>query len=1196
MAESSSELPSADDRPITTTPDSTPPPVLPLGAVEPTDNSPTVISKNTPRSLSADEAANGIRGRKLAHFELLDRIGVGGMAAVLRARDTQLDRIVALKILPPDLAQDEENVRRFHQEARSAAKLDHENVARVFFCGEDQRLHFIAFEFVEGDNLRTVMERRGRLPVGLALHYMLQVAAGLAHAAERGVVHRDIKPSNIIITPNGRAKLVDMGLARSLGPQPEADLTQSGVTLGTFDYISPEQALEPRDADVRSDIYSLGCTFYHMLTGRPPVPEGTAARKLHHHQHVKPRDPRELVHDLPDEVAVILDRMLAKQPRDRYQTPLQLVQHLLAAARKVGAVAEVPEGVLAVEAVVPAAPRYRPVLIAALATVAVVVLILVLGQGTSRPLVDIDGPPVTAPRAGRDNSTPHDKDPVPTTRPEIGVAVGPVKGKPAVYDADDPTQADLTKWLQDNAKAEELDVRLAHGLDVSADLLFKAPKISIRAKNLQRPVTVRLTYDAGASAAARTAFTVQGREVTVEGICFLIDAHDTPDIEMIGLHCASGGSYTVRRCQFVQAQSPLDQKKGMASIVVDGFGATANRTKLTLSECCFLGFGELTNRGDSEPMQLDKAERGGFEAVVRRGSVQVEAVDCAFGPHAADFRLEGKSPQEVQLLHCSVLEGARSAVFALGDGAGAALKVEHNLFSCPVAAEGNGAVLVRQSGSEGEVSYDGHDNRFHNLADPSWDGPAASQPAVAKEAAHRLANNPWSEDQPLDRLDGLRFDPKTADDGSLYAGRQEQIGKAFQINFQTANVALPERSLDLLGMRQLGSISFVAKLPTVAKNQRIVDPTYKERDKNVYPTLSSAVGDAKPGDTIVIRCDGDLTIKPVILDDAAADLIVRPAAGYHPVLVLGLSPNDDAALFRVYDSKIQFEGLEFRLEPKPNPKGQNFKAQVVAAVVGNGQCEFKNCVVTLDPAASLSTALAAASIAEVSGMMKDGVPARSQPALSFVNCVVRGQGDLVWDRAGRPFDLGVTNSLAVLAGNFLNLEVPTEPAPPTLVNATLTNVTAYTTDHFIRMNGKDLKNLPALNCKTSGCLFVAAARHSLVHLEGPPMNKDQLKDKFSWSVGETGNFYAGFVNDMLDQRPQGEEMPPPAIVSNKWMTFTNDTTSKQANSVKFAAAPAPDGSFNRVAPAHFKTMELTGYGADVGTLPKPALTSPEMEE
>src|SRR4029077_10218154 len=204
--------------------------------------------------------------------------------------------------------------------------------ARAFFCGEDQNLHFIAFEFVDGDNLRTFLDRRGRLPAGEAVNYVVQIATGLEHAASRGVVHRDIKPSNIIISPGGRAKVVDMGLARSLEPHADNGLTQSGVTLGTFDYISPDQELELRAADCRSDIYSLGCTFYHTLTGQPPVPEGTAAKKLQHHQHVKPTDPRELAPDIPDDVAMILARMMAKEPRDRYQTPEHLVQDLLLAA------------------------------------------------------------------------------------------------------------------------------------------------------------------------------------------------------------------------------------------------------------------------------------------------------------------------------------------------------------------------------------------------------------------------------------------------------------------------------------------------------------------------------------------------------------------------------------------------------------------------------------------------------------------------------------------------------------------------------------------------------------------------------------------------------------------------------------------------------------------------------------------------
>ena len=184
-------------------------------------------------------------------------------------------------------------------------------------------MHYIAFEFVEGENLRVRMEKYGGLlPVAESVHYLIQVAAGLAHAASRGVVHRDIKPSNIVITPEGKAKIVDMGLARNLDSRStNGQLTQSGVTLGTFDYISPEQAIEPRSADCRSDLYSLGCTFYHVMTGRTPVPEGTAAKKLHCHEHVAPLDPRELNPAIPDELAAILGKMMAKDPNNRYQHP-----------------------------------------------------------------------------------------------------------------------------------------------------------------------------------------------------------------------------------------------------------------------------------------------------------------------------------------------------------------------------------------------------------------------------------------------------------------------------------------------------------------------------------------------------------------------------------------------------------------------------------------------------------------------------------------------------------------------------------------------------------------------------------------------------------------------------------------------------------------------------------------------------------
>lgn len=287
------------------------------------DDRPTVIGPGRAAAAACVLPA----GERLGHFEVVEPIGRGGMAAVLKARDLELDRIVALKILPPD-AGDPDAVQRFKQEARAAALLDHENIARVFFCGEDRGLRFIAFEYVPGENLRDRIYRGGRLHPAEAVPILRQLAAGLDHAAERGVVHRDIKPGNIVLGPDGLAKLVDMGLARSLDPAADGGVTHSNVTLGTYDYLSPEQALDPRQADVRSDIYSLGCTFYHALTGRPPVPEGTAAAKLHAHRNDAPIDPRDLNPAVPDSLAAVLGRMMAKDPNDRYATAAELFDDL----------------------------------------------------------------------------------------------------------------------------------------------------------------------------------------------------------------------------------------------------------------------------------------------------------------------------------------------------------------------------------------------------------------------------------------------------------------------------------------------------------------------------------------------------------------------------------------------------------------------------------------------------------------------------------------------------------------------------------------------------------------------------------------------------------------------------------------------------------------------------------------------------
>ncbi len=302
-----------------------------------TDSDKTVIRQTGVFDVSSDSMAPSLFGRgplhqlighQLDHFLIESLVGSGGMGAVYRGRDLRLDRVVAIKVVSiGDRGADA--MRRFRIEAQSAAKLDHPNIARVFYVGETEQWSYIVFEYVEGTNLRDIVLSQGTFSVDEAICLTRQVAEALQHAHERRVVHRDIKPSNILLTESGNAKIVDMGLARTTElDRSTNDLTASGVTLGTFDYISPEQAHDPRDADSRSDIYSLGCTLYFLLTGQPPFPDGTALQKLLLHGTTMPEDPRFFRSDLSDSLIAVLRKMMAKRPSDRYQEPNDLVNDL----------------------------------------------------------------------------------------------------------------------------------------------------------------------------------------------------------------------------------------------------------------------------------------------------------------------------------------------------------------------------------------------------------------------------------------------------------------------------------------------------------------------------------------------------------------------------------------------------------------------------------------------------------------------------------------------------------------------------------------------------------------------------------------------------------------------------------------------------------------------------------------------------
>ncbi|MFM1904483.1 MAG: Serine/threonine-protein kinase PrkC [Planctomycetota bacterium] len=277
-----------------------------------------------------------LEGTMLGPYRLDAFIGGGGMGAVFRALDTTLDRTVAVKVLARSQSDDEENLRRFRNEAQSAARLDHENIGRVHAVGSDGEWHYIVFEYIEGTNIRDLVREQGPFSPARTIDIAIQVADALEHASRREVVHRDIKPSNIVITPAGRPRIVDMGLARLHQVAGDDDLTMSGMTLGTFDYISPEQARDPRAADVRSDLYSLGCTMFFMLVGRAPFAEGTMVQKLLQHQQAEPPAIDDLRPEVPRRLAAIIERLMAKDPLDRYQRPAVLAADLAACAESEG--------------------------------------------------------------------------------------------------------------------------------------------------------------------------------------------------------------------------------------------------------------------------------------------------------------------------------------------------------------------------------------------------------------------------------------------------------------------------------------------------------------------------------------------------------------------------------------------------------------------------------------------------------------------------------------------------------------------------------------------------------------------------------------------------------------------------------------------------------------------------------------------
>jgi serine/threonine-protein kinase len=285
------------------------------------------LARVTDTARMADTAELDLSGRQLGDYRILRRLGRGAMADVYLAEQSSLRRQIALKVLKRDLSSDETYVRRFVREAQAAAALIHANIVQIYEVGCIEGYHYIAQEYVQGQNLRELMTRHGLPEPKLALSILRQVTAALARAAEQGVIHRDIKPDNIMLTRQGEVKVADFGLARVSGNGDALNLTQIGVTMGTPLYMSPEQ-VEGRQLDTRSDLYSLGVTCYHMLTGEPPFRGETALAVAIQHVRTEPQRLETQRPDLPAALCRVIHKMMAKQPEQRFQQPRDVLREL----------------------------------------------------------------------------------------------------------------------------------------------------------------------------------------------------------------------------------------------------------------------------------------------------------------------------------------------------------------------------------------------------------------------------------------------------------------------------------------------------------------------------------------------------------------------------------------------------------------------------------------------------------------------------------------------------------------------------------------------------------------------------------------------------------------------------------------------------------------------------------------------------
>ncbi|MBY0588462.1 serine/threonine protein kinase [bacterium] len=853
-------------------------------------------------------ASAQILGARLDHFELLDSIGVGGMGRVFRARDTRLDRLVALKVLSPELSTDPEICRRFEQEAKAAARLDDRHFARVYFFGFDKGLRYIAMEYVEGENIRQKINKAGRLPLSQVINVAIQIAQGLTHAASCGVVHRDIKPSNIILTPDGTAKLVDMGLARNFYQQssPASELTQAGVTLGTFDYISPEQALDPRDADVRSDIYSLGCTLYHSITGQPPFNKGSALQKILQHQNDAVPDPRRWVADLPEDMVLVLMRMLAKDPKERYQHPVELIEDL----RAIAFTQEIP---------LPEEPLHRPA--ARLAPTFwenhltwMLPLGVLLAALFGYAWLDRPSPPASRPidLSPTDQATPTNlsrRENGPSEiRPMTAPTTTPQRPKVVV-----PADGDLATALRQALPGTEIKLAgkryvlsdAGEGAGIRSIIIEKELRIEPELPTGLTEIEVRTgTWSGRAGGDGSSLVKVRSESVEMRRLAWIVKSAGDSSIAR-SLFSVAGGRLLMEDCFIRVAGGSREEPISIIQLE----GSEGRRLgSLVLRRCLLHG--------------ADEAIR-----VLSPTNTEIELVDCAVDHSLrTPFRLEGLGDVALTMEHVTV-RGLQAPLFKIQRLGGARIQTRGCVFSH--VAKTNGA----------EVSFVDFqsDGTWTNMTDSWWSGRGnlfhLFHPMTISRGGQAIVRSlkqarPLGFDETVlvsvDRPEEIFV---TAEDVPLPLSVESGPMLADRLRLRSTYV---EREEGPFGWRQTpwGSAygskpaveprasesvtSDVAPKPATLVGPIMVDPTAKEgAEPNVFVSLAQAIEQAPTSATIDVRVDGLVEVSPVSC--RGKSIVIRSAAGYTPILYWDATrpgSRTDASLFEMDSpSKLTLEGL-----------------------------------------------------------------------------------------------------------------------------------------------------------------------------------------------------------------------------------------------------------------------------------------------